>query len=381
MLRLTVLSLLLGAAASIAALALVFAPAGGGPAVQPVTWDGQTMKLVAGNGEVRGSAMHLDLRERTIAQVDLPIAPTASADYPYLYIALDDHPRKLRTYLLWTKQSTGDEETVYLLERDPARSVLVATHEIRRFAGEITSLSLIFHAPQGGTVTVREISLQPLSLGRQLRSIWDDWRGFEEWRRAAINSYSGVTRVSPFYPAPLVATLLLFSLGAYALLAAARRRRPDWRIAGLLFLTCWWLLDLPWQYKLLRQVAETQHQFAGLTSEEKLAAGADRFLYRLAMGTNAALEGDNPRVFVASSDEYTSLRTAYYLYPTNVFWKLDGDEIPHHGFLRKGDYILMVPPSNLRYRPVNDRLITELGWFFDIEQVFEDAYGILLRIK
>jgi len=384
MLRATLLSLLLGAAATLLVLKLVFAPTTGtstDPA--PLNWRSGDLQLVVGSGAPRAGELHLGLSDRGMAIVDLPLEATEISNYPYLQLVLRDYPRELRMVLMWQSEATGEQWRRHHFKDWPTDSLVIPLHEMRHLQGKITALRLILLGPQGESLILRSVSLQPLSLRLQLRSIYDDWAGFAEWRRAAINSHSGADPLSPFYPTPVVALLLALCLAGYVLLlvVARGRQRFSWSVVGLIFLACWLVLDSPWQYKLLRQLDETKRQFAGLTSEEKLAAGPDGRFYRLASKARAMLEGSSPRIFVASADDYNGLRTAYYLSPTNTYWQLRGNELPHHAWMKPGDYVLMVRPSELRLQREKKRLVTQRGWKFSVEPLLHDPVGTLVRIE
>ena len=113
----------------------------------------------------------------------------------------------------------------------------------------------------------------------------------------------------------------------------------------MIFLACWLVLDLVWQNRLLRQVAHSHFTFAGLSNEEKLAAGPDARLYRSIAAVKAHINEPDARVMVATSDLYAGMRAAYFLYPLNAYWRLERPEIPDAQYLRKGDYILLLKPS------------------------------------
>ena len=91
----------------------------------------------------------------------------------------------------------------------------------------------------------------------------------------------------------------------------------------MIFLACWLVLDLVWQNRLLRQVAHSHFTFAGLSNEEKLAAGPDAKLYRSIAAVKAHINEPDARVMVATSDLYAGMRAAYFLYPLNAYWRLE----------------------------------------------------------
>ncbi|MDZ7784304.1 MAG: hypothetical protein U5K56_15650 [Halioglobus sp.] len=148
----------------------------------------------------------------------------------------------------------------------------------------------------------------------------------------------------------------------------------------MIFLICWLLLDGFWQYRLLRQVADTHRQFAGKETTEKLAAGPDSRFYHLAQRAQQHVDGEKSRVFVSSSDDYHGLRTAYYLYPHNPYYRVRGDELPHPEHLRTGDYILIVHPARTQFRRQLGIVQTQWG-HVPVDSLFSEDSGTLLRVK
>lgn len=197
-----------------------------------------------------------------------------------------------------------------------------------------------------------------------------------------MNTNTGVTKLSPFYPVPVVALLLFCSLLAYGALRliTPKKRRIDWRITGLIILGCWLALDLPWQYQLLRQAEKTHNQFAHKSSAEKIAVGPDAALVALTNTAKEKIDSPEARVFVASSDIYTGLRSAYYLYPLNVFWAIRGRELPFLTYLRSGDYILMNRAKTMRINDRDDKLIMSHA-HLPIEVLHREKTAALVRLK
>ncbi|MAT95078.1 MAG: hypothetical protein CME59_21115 [Halioglobus sp.] len=338
--------MLLGMAGLLLVLAVAFSSSDGG--IAPISLDTQDTPGDASSAK----GLQVTLNSRGIAAVSLPVTGLAARDYPYLHIGLSDFSDKLRMALAW--EHSGEETAQVLpMKARPRESLWIATHEIDRWRLQLEGLRLVFFGAPGQTLRVQDFSLHPAGLGRQLHAMLDDLGSFVPWRPGNINSHSAVTKTSPFYPAPLFALLLACCLSGFALVSLLDYLRgkcaaPNWTAAGLVFLLCWVGLDAVWQYKLLRQLGETRADFAGKSREEKLLAGPDAELYAFVARARALMSPADARVFVSSSDNYTGLRGAYYLYPFNAYWKKDGHELPHPAFLRRGDYIMVLQPASLR---------------------------------
>ncbi|MEZ5569983.1 MAG: hypothetical protein R3E54_16875 [Halioglobus sp.] len=351
MLRTALLSLLLGLASSLGTIALLFPPA------QPVSgkqaslsWQINDSHVVAGtltSGD--DSLPRLLANDQGILWLRFPLDDNAASVYRYLHLSMKRHPLDMKTTLVWKRTDT-EEVHSELLETLPRESLWIHLGENPGWDASVDSLSLVFQAAGGAEIGVTDISLHQPSRRIQLAALVNDWTSAAPWRNTSINSYSGVTRFSPMYPAPFAALVLLFSLLAFAVLHALRQGRttPDWRSLGLVCLLCWIGVDALWQLKLGRQLAETHRQFAGKSSEDKLAAGPDAELYRFASDARTLIEPRDARVFVSSSNDYRGLRSAYYFYPFNVHWELRGQELPPPRALKSGDYVVIVQPSAMR---------------------------------
>lgn len=376
MLRTTLLSLLLGVAGLLLSLAAMFYAGDNG--IAPITLD--TQGTQSGGG---ANGLAVTLNNRGTAAVSLPVAELAARDYPYLHIGLSDFSDSLRVALAW--EHSGEETAQVLpLAARPRESLWIATREIDRWRLRLSRLHLVFFGAPGQTLRVQDFSLHPAGLGRHWHAVLDDLSSFVPWRPGNINTYSAVTKTSPFYPAPLFALLLAFCLAGFVLVSGldylrGKRRAPNWTAAGLVFLVCWVGLDALWQYKLLRQLDETHAAFAGKTNTEKLRAGPDAELYAFVTRARAMLSPHDARVFVSSSDNYTGLRGAYYLYPFNAYWKKDGHELPHPSLLRRGDYIMVLQPAGLRVARRRGMAYATDG-SFPVEVLLADRGRQLLKV-
>ncbi|GAB5451533.1 MAG: hypothetical protein Hals2KO_18610 [Halioglobus sp.] len=383
MLRSTSLSLLLGLVLSLALLAML-SPSDTGQRSQADVLEFPGSDLLARGGKATrdGSTLRIRLDERGIAAVALPIEGLSMHRYRFLKLELREPPPSLDVTLFWTNAATADQAESHIFETRPRQVLWVATDELPGWEGEPNSVGLMLTGEPASEVQIEGVALASGSLFVQLQVLFNDWSGFQPWQRDSMNNYDGVTKLSQFYPTTVVAMILALSLIAYALLVVLRHRRLalDWRVVGAIGLVCWLALDLPWQYKLLRQLDETRQQFAGKSDAQKLAEGPDAAIYRSVTEALAQIPEDRARVFIASSDSYIGLRTAYYFYPHNVFRKFHGRELPYDQYLRPGDYIFVAYPSSLEIYPERGTLIMKRNRYY-IDVLTESESGALLRLR
>jgi hypothetical protein len=379
-LKITGLSLLLGAAALIVGLLLFFGPRDSGNQQLPmIKWTAQTAKAEVGSATFSDGSMQIELAKVGGAGVTLEMKPVPARAYPYLHIELVDPPKGLTAVISWKSNDTYPALTL----EAGTQSLWIATNELRGWEGQVSSLRLLISGKPGEIVHIRDFSLYPASPRYQLASIYSDLTGFVPWHRAAMNTYTGVTSLSSFYPIALTVAFLGLSMAAYvvSLLVFRKQQRFDWYVVALIFLACWVTLDLVWQNRLLQQLVETHRIFSGKSMAEKRAVGPDAALASFVSQIEPLISAKNARIFVASSDQYSGMRVAYYLFPHNVFWSLHLHELPANPFLRKGDYIALVKPTEFRF-------IDEFGALFapnrarlSAQMLYSDSAGSLLRLN
>jgi hypothetical protein len=198
-----------------------------------------------------------------------------------------------------------------------------------------------------------------------------------------MNSHTGVTQASTFYPVPVIVAYLILSMLGYGLLLLLFRAKLafNWRVVALIFLACWIILDLSWQNRLLHQLADTYRTFAGKNTQEKLVVGPDAKLYKFIAAAKLLLEPKNARVFVISDDIYLGQRGAYYLYPFNVYWPDPGSTLPSNIFLHSGDYIVLINRTALSYIHEQKKLMVPGCCMLDAELVLSGPTGTMVRVN
>tara|TARA_R110000823_G_scaffold144958_5_gene275103 strand:+ start:24699 stop:25841 length:1143 start_codon:yes stop_codon:yes gene_type:complete len=377
------LSLLLGLASCVGILGWLFQPdakqADAKQAAHHLQIDSSHM--LAGSATPTNDGVAIMPNEQGIVWINLPLQPDSTARYRYLHLAFTRFPADLKTTLGWQRPDSGEFQREEL-ETLPRESLWLSLAESSAWQGPVTSLQLIFNTRLQEPIVIADMSLHPASRRLQLLALYSDWTSGTPWRNASINSYSGVTQFSPMYPAPLAGMLLLLSLLAFGVLHLLRNgwAPVDWRAVGLIFLVCWISIDSVWQIKLFKQVADTQRQFAGKNTHEKLSVGPDAELYQFISEARKLIEPSTARVFVGSNDDYSGLRSAYYLYPFNVYWELRGKELPRPNMLRSGDYVVLIQPANTRV-DLKRELIRSNRGVIAADLLLDDQGKRLLRVQ
>ena len=345
-------SLLAGVAALFACLYLLyFLTTPGDAQTGEWAWDHASGQAGVGTASLGAAGLTLTLDETGRGVFVLPLPALEARLYPVLHLQFSAAPAADSLGVFWRTAQTGDRMAQFWVPGTLEESLWLPMAGMDVWDGQLVELALLVQGAPGSELSVESIRLLPGSPHNQLRAFWVDWQAFVPWGLASTNRYAATrTGQSVLYPVPVAAALLAASLLAYGLiLLLSKATRFDWRVPGFLFLFAWICLDLVWQEKLWRQLALTQEKYAGKNDMEKLASGPDAGLVQFTSYVRQRLDDSSARVLVGSSDDYRGMRANYYLYPLNVFWHRHQSELPASQYIRAGDYIVLVNPSEVRF--------------------------------
>jgi hypothetical protein len=366
------------------ALTQFFPPQNAADAQAPgIGWNADTAMVTVGTPTLIDGELQVELDSSGAGLVTVAAKAFDASDYAFVYLALEQSASHVDVTILWTNARDPLDSQSYTVESYARQSLWLATDEFRGWSGEIGTLSLQFSGRGGDTVLVRDFSLLPASATRQLLAITSDLMGYSPWNVAAMNTYTGAFNSASFYPVVLAVALLVLSLLAYGLLILVFRTRLqfDPTVVVLVFFACWLILDMFWQRRLLLQLVDTHHTFAGKTTEEKLAVGPDAKIYSLVTHAKPLIEPAVGRIFVVSNDIYFGLRTAYYFFPHNVYWSQNAPPLPPKKSLRKGDYLVLINPSRFSFDHQRNLVVAPQRQNLRAELVFSDETGTVVRLK
>mgnify|MGYP001030039122 CR=1 FL=1 len=345
-------------------------------------WGPGELSVLLGEGAVRGEYFSLRTDARGKAGLNLRPRALALEDFALLELELDRYYPGLQLELLWISRGTGGQTLTHVLDEPSGSTVTVNLNALRVWRGDMTAIGLLLTGRSGETVNVQRLSLLPPSGYQAIARVLHDWTGFRVWNGSSINLNWGSLSLAhianpPPVTAALMALAMLLLFGYYRLV---RRTAVDWRALAAVFLAGWFALDMLWQTKLLRQLAETHKTFAGRSFAEKLAAGSDAALAGFAAEIKRRLPAEKTRLLVGSTADYRGMRVAYYLYPHNVLWQRGGPEVPPAAQLRSGDFIVLTHPTGVGYDPRESTLLLEDAQTVTVEPVMSHAAGYLYRV-
>ncbi len=383
MLRTALICLAIAIALLLSGYAILGQKSAGEPATTAKTWTNRDMDVLVGLPvNARGvAAVRLDQSGRGV--VEVATRNIALADLPYLQLRFRGRPDVLAMIVGWRTEASGRTIRNHRVGLSPGRELWLDMGDVRHWQGQATSLAVVFLGPPGGRVDLETISLRPRTIASSLRVQLDDWLTFVPWRQSSINAYIGVT--APGKTAyPVVVLTLLFIIASMVYLTSTRLGRGRsgirWSVVGVIFTLCWIAVDGLWQYRLTQQVTLTAETFAGKNREEKLLATNDDYLFRFAQDVRQAIHTKDARIFINTTDDYLGMRSAYYLYPMNVFWERHARALPASKFFQRGDYIVLLNPALASLNSETGELTYGTGQILKVRAISSTNVGALLEV-
>ena len=340
------------------------------------TWSADDFSVEMGTVVHQGAGLTLEPNEQGQVLLGIPGATIAlSSGQRAHFTFLGPPPPKI--YLIWRR---SDSEQLFQLS--------FATHGNSRptfdlatvadWRGQSESLQLGFRLEPGTSLTLVDVRLAAPGIRERVAEALHSWRAFRPWAPADINVLTGTLTFNEGpYPAQVFAFFILLLLLAYL---AWRRSRARWTAVATIILCAWVALDALWQWRLWQQLGVTRAKYAGLGSSQKIQVSESNKVANLAMRATRAIEGPDPRVFIASQSDREGMLAAYYMAPHNTYWHRRGDELPENRFLRPGDYILAVNPSTILYDRSDGLLRLPPGDAINVIERFANNKGLLLEV-
>jgi len=382
MLKIIAASLLCAAIAMVAGLSVFFvvtAPVDPPPAI---SLDIAAARVDLGRVVSAGGVSQLLLDSSGLGVLLWTQPGLVAGDYPLLHLAFRQPPQTDALAVLWKPANGGGSPSHYRLPGQVELQRWQALTTSPDWQGKLHEFGLIFRGSPGQSVMLEKAQLLPPTTSNRLRLIYADWFAPLSWDHTSINwNWGAGSFGAAFFPVPVIAAFFCLSLLFYgAIVTKCATSRFDWQVVAGLFLFCWFALDVLWQGKFLGQLGETRRLFAGSDAEHKLAAGLDAALVKFATEVKRQVLLDTDRVFVSSDDDYFGMRTAYYLYPLNVFWQRPGKRLPARRYFHAGDYIVLLSPTSLGFEQKGGFLENGMGEVIPVTLIASTAVGALFRV-
>jgi hypothetical protein len=303
----------------------------------------------------------------------------------YAAVAWDtaDVPDNVAAALVWRNDYEPGRRFTRPLTVEARRLLPITLADDPNWIGKINGLALIIRGDLAQPMLIRGVEAKPMTAAQILHDRASEWLAFEPWSGGSINSRNGGADAQDL-PLPfVVAAIVGLALIIYAILARWRPQtvgpfRP--LIAGGLFVFAWFILDVPWQWNLVRQAHATFQQYAGKSWRQRHLAAEDGALFAFIEKARAKLPPPPVRVFVAADALYFRDRGAYHLYPYNVYFDPYRNTMPDASKLRDGDYLVVFRRKGVQFDAAQKKLRWDGGQPVDAEVLFAEGGGAVFAI-
>jgi SAM-dependent methyltransferase len=306
-----------------------------------------------------------------------------SAGYAAVRWDTADVPDNVAAALVWRYEYEPGRRFTRALTVEARRLLPITLADDPNWIGRINGLALVVRGNLAQPLLIRGVEAKPMTAVQVLRDRIREWLTFEPWSGESINSRNGGADAQDL-PLPFVlAAIVGFALLIYAVIARWWPRsvgpfRP--LIAGGIFVVAWFILDVPWQWNLMRQAHATFERYAGMPWHERHLAAEDGALFGFIEKVRAKLPPPPVRVFMAADALYFRDRGAYHLYPYNVYFDPYQNTMPDASKLRAGDYLVVFRRRGVQFDPALKKLRWDGGQPVDAEILLAERGGAVFAI-
>lgn len=315
------------------------------------------------NARPQGDTMLVaNRRDSPLTILAISQQPVRTADYGRVVVDADAVPPGVEVALVWVRTNQPGQPHDQRFVTD-SRGFLEPTFLDRNpeWSGDVALLALgvkgVMERPWG----VRQLRVEPVSVGSVIGDIVRGWNAFERWDGRSINVLFGGRDEQRAWMPPLVFAASVVAAIAVIVVARRRGRRAEASAIVVAFVVGWLALDVRWQVNQFEQARATIAEFGGKTWEQKHLAMEDGDLFRFVQAARAKLPDQPVRIFVNSDLEYFRRRAGYHLYPHNVLAYSWGEPSQ----LKPGEYLLLYQKADVGFAPAAEELRWANGRLLD----------------
>jgi hypothetical protein len=304
-------------------------------------------------------------------------------DYPVIAWETAGVPNDAEVAVLWQSDYEPGRVFNQRVDVEAGRVQPVSLAQNRKWAGRIHGIALAVRGDFSEPLIVRGATAKTMSPREILGDRVQEWFKFEPWNGSSINTLIGGADTQDL---PMSFTFALIVALAALIYFVLARWRPKWVgswrpvVIGAMFLGAWFALDARWLWNFARQVAITAELYAGKSWHERHLAADDRALFAFIEKVRAKLPPPPARVFVVADEHYFRDRSAYHLYPYNVFFDPWRNTMPPSSAVRPGDFMVVYQRRGVQYDASQQRLRWDGGTPVAAELLLSDAGAAVFRI-
>ena len=359
-------------------------------ATQVRHWDGSDFRVVMGGAAQDETRLRIGaVGENRTALQSVALNGVEAAENPILRYRFDQFPHTLELSLIFRRMGDDDVSVVSLPwpGNGDAWFDLGAVPEWR---GRITELAFAEYPtpqivpPMQGfrPFTLVDASLTSRSWRGDISALATDWLGQWPWSQRSVHALGRDTD-TPRAQSLLLCLALVIALAIISARLILRLRGTALlRLALMVVVAGWLLLDLQWQSGLRWRLAAAQSLYAGFGWPERELHSADQDIVEAARELQSALRElpENSRILVHAESSFSVLRLVYHLLPMNV-GVLAGalDKAPDRT-LPEGSIVIIYDLPDWTYDP-SSHLLQGSGLVFSGDLLLNRNRLLVLRLR
>ena len=346
-------------------------------------WSPQELSVTEGSAQLRPDGVAVRAFD-AVHPVRIAVTTSLRAgDYPVIAWETSGVSDELEVAVLWQNEYEPGRVFNQRVNVEAGRVQPTSMAGNPKWIGRINGIALALRGNFFEPVVIRGATAKTMSPREVLADRVGEWLKFEPWNGASINTLIGGADTQDL---PMSFTFaVVFALAALIYFGLARWR-PSWVggwrpfIIGAMFLGAWLVLDARWLWNLARQVAVTADLYAGKSWHERHLVADDRAVFAFIEKVREKLPPPPARVFVVADEHYFRDRSAYLLYPYNVFFDPWQNTMPPASAVRAGDFLVVYQRRGVQYDASQQRLRWDGGPPVAAQMLLMDAGAAMFRI-
>jgi hypothetical protein len=346
-------------------------------------WTPSELSVTEGTAQLRSEGLAVRASD-AIHPVRIAVSTSLRAsDYPVIAWETSGVPDDLEVAVLWQNEYEPGRVFSQRLDVEAGRVQPASLAQNSKWIGRINGIALAIRGNFLEPIVVRGASAKTTSPREVLGDRVGEWLRFEPWNGSSINTLIGGADTQDL---PMSFTFAVVVALAALIYFALARWRPGWVggwrpiVVGAMFLGAWVVLDARWIWNLARQVDVTAQLYAGKSWHERHLAADDRAVFAFIEKVREKLPPPPARVFVVADEHYFRDRSAYHLYPYNVFYDPWRNTMPPASAVRPGDFLVVYQRRGVQYDAAQQRLRWDGGAPIAAELLLTDTGAAMFRI-
>ena len=347
-------------------------------------WTPGDLSVTGGSAQMRPDGLAVRASD-AVHPVRIAINTSLRAtDYPVIAWETLGVSDDLEVAVLWQNEYEPGRVFNQRVDVEAGRVQPISLARNSKWVGRISGIALAARGDFSESMVIRGATAKTMSPRELLGDRIAEWFKFEPWNGSSINTLIGGADTQDLPMSFTLAVILAFAALIYFVFA---RWRPQWVgswrpvIIGAMFLGAWIALDARWMWNLAQQVNITAKVYAGKSWHERHLAADDQAVFAFIEKVRAKLPPPPARIFVVADEHYFRDRSAYHLYPYNVFFDPWRNTMPPASAVRPGDFMVVYQRRGVQYDAAQQRLRWEGGAPVGAELLLADAGAAVFRIR